>query len=206
MTVKINASLNDSVVLEACRRQGLQRRPFFAEHSANLALRGTVNPCEGPPLVPAHEVRVLFLDAFEGVSLQCRILRVAHGRLDLSLEVGRVWSTRQGDDAVMLEHRGVELIESRVVNVGINDAFAEVVEPNRRADAAKVCECLLVELAPDFRGRFPHGFAERVPAKRERHHEEPRSAVFSGGRLSRVRALSVIDLHLLPQPSSRSGT
>jgi hypothetical protein len=59
------------------------------------------------------------------------------------------------NNTVVFEHRGIEPIELRIINVGLDDAFFEIVEANRARHAAKICEGFLVQFAPDLRRRFP---------------------------------------------------
>ena len=69
IAVEVHRALADAVVLKARRRQRLQERPLLFEHGAHLPLGRAVNARRRPALVPASEVRVLFLDALEASCL-----------------------------------------------------------------------------------------------------------------------------------------
>ena len=53
------------------------------------------------------------------------LLRVADVRLDLPFAIGMADATRQRRDAVVGEHVAVQWIESRVVDVGLDDVEVE---------------------------------------------------------------------------------
>ena len=74
-----------------------------------------------------------------------------HAGLDLALAVGVAHATGQRDYAVVGEHVAVQRIESRVVDVGRDDALAEIVEHDDAWDAAELAEGALVQLRPDTR-------------------------------------------------------
>ena len=139
----------------------------------------------------------MLLDALETPPLQCRLLRIADRRLDLALEIWCVWPAGQRDDAVMLEHFGVERVDLRVVDVGLDDALFEVVESDRARRATEEHERLLVQPAPHLRRRVPNDFTKCVAAVAERHDEQPRPAVLTGARIARQRALAVVNLSFL---------
>src|ERR1700738_2692203 len=120
MAVKMDPPLKNAIVLEARWRQRQQSRAFFLEHLAHLTFGGSVDARGRPSLVPPLEERVLLIDAFEMPPLERRRLRVADGGLDFALEIWRIRSTRQGDDAVMGQHRCVQRVDFRVVNVRLD--------------------------------------------------------------------------------------
>jgi hypothetical protein len=97
----------------------------------------------------------------------------------------------------VLEQLGIERIELRVVDIGLDHALFEVVEPNRVRGAAEIGKAFFVQPAPDFRRRVPHRFLKRVPAVAQGECKEPRAAVFAGARIAGQRAFTVIHLHLL---------
>jgi len=95
------------------------------------------------------------------------------------------------------EHIAVERIERRIVDVGGEDAFFEIVEDDHPHRTTEPTKRTLVELGPDLRARLPHqepdGFA-RVP---ERQDEKPRAAILARLRMTDHRAVAVIDLAFL---------
>ena len=80
-----------------------------------------------------------------------RALRVAHPGLDLGLSVGVAHAAWQRDGAIVGEYVAVQWIERRVVDVGRDDALAQIVEHDDARDAAELAEGALVELRPDAR-------------------------------------------------------
>ena len=206
VTVEVNGSLEDAVVLEPCCRQRQQMRPFLFEHRPHLPFGRAVNARRRPALVPVCEKGVLLVDALEAPPLQSRFLRVSDCRFNFALEIGRVWPARQRDNAVAFEHLGIERVELWIVDVGLDDTLFEVVEPDRRRRAAEIRERLLVQSAPDLTRRFPNGLAEGVATVAQRHHEQPRPTIFAGARVTRQRAFSIVNLRLLARLGFKPAT
>ena len=148
--VEVHGALANAVVFESGQRKLLKERLFLFEHHTDLPFGGAVDARHRPALVPAVEMHVLLLDALETSPLQSRLLRVADLGFNLALEIGRVRPAWQRDHAVVLQHLGVQRVELRIVDVGFEDAFFEVVESDRVRRAAELRERLFVQLAPDL--------------------------------------------------------
>lgn len=196
VAIEMGPPFENAVVLEACCRQWRQSWAFFLEHFAHLTFGGTVDARSRPSLVPPLEGRVLFIDTFETSALERRCLRVTDGGLDLPLEIGRIRSARQRDDAVMGQHRCVQRVDFRV-HVGLDDPLAQVVQPHRLGRSAEVRERRFVQIAPSLRRRVPNRCAIRMTTRSQRHHEEAWATVLSRAWIPRQRAFAVIDLRFL---------
>ncbi len=117
--------------------------------------------------------------------------------LDLPLAIGIADATRECDDAIVREHIAVERIERRVVDVGCEDAFFEIVEdddPHRPTESTK---CALVELGPHLRARVPHEEPDRFAGVAKRQDEETRAPVLARLWMPHHGAVAVIDLAFL---------
>ena len=77
-----------------------------------------------PTFFPAVEIGLSFFQALEAQSLQRRLLRVAHARLDFALTIRILDATRHGNGTVVGEHVTVERIQGGVVDVGDEHALA----------------------------------------------------------------------------------
>jgi hypothetical protein len=64
-----------------------------------------------------------------------RPLRMSDARFDLTLAIGVTDPARQREDAVVGEHVAIDGIERRVVDVGREHAFFEVVEDATRVES-----------------------------------------------------------------------
>ena len=124
-------------------------RALLGKHRGDLALGRAVDAGVGPARFPAIEIGLRRLEALEAQPLQRRLLGVADAGLDLALAIGIADAARQGDRAVVREDVAVQRIERRVVDVGREHAFAEIVEDDHPHGAAQAAKGLLVELGPD---------------------------------------------------------
>ena len=150
----------------------------------------------GPARVPAIEIGLRLVERLEAQPLQRRLLRVADARFDFPFAIGIADATRQRDDAVVREHVAIERIERRIVDVGREHAFFEIVEDDDAHGAAEATKRALVQLGPDLRARLPHQQPHRFARVAERQDEEPRAAVLAGGRVPHHRPVAVVDLRL----------
>ncbi len=86
--------------------------------------------------------------------------------LDFAFAIGIAHPTGQRDRSIVSQHVAIERVEGRIVEVGLQDPFAQIVEddhPNRPAQAA---EGSFVQLGPDLGARAPdqqpNGFARKA--------------------------------------------
>ena len=119
---------------------------------------------------------------------------MADAGFDFAFAIGIADATRQRDDAVVREHVAIERIERRVVDVGREHAFFEVVEDDDLDGAAQPPKRALVQLGPDLRARLPRQQPHRFARVAEREDEEPRASVLAGLRVAHHRPLAVVDL------------
>lgn len=102
----------------------------------------------------------------------------------------------QGDGAVVSEHVAIERVERRVVDVGLQDAFAEIVEHHGASTAAQAAEGLLVEFGPDARAGLEGEQAHGLAAVAEGENKHAGAAVTARVRIADHRPAAVIDLGL----------
>lgn len=116
---------------------------------------------------------------------------------DAPLPIGVRHAGRVGDDAVMGQHRAVDRIELRFVQIGREDAFLQVVEDGITDHPAKISKCLFVKLRPDLLAGFPDHAPEAAPRIAQRHHEQAGPAISAALGIDRRRALAIVDLSFL---------
>src|SRR5690606_3518577 len=131
-------------VAEPLRRQRLETRTLLGEHGQYLTLLATVDPRCRPALLPVLEPGVLRLDRLEPLAVERGTLRVLDRALHRALAVRIADPTGIGDDAVVREHRGVNDVELRLVEIGADDALLQVVEDDVSHGAAERPERLFV--------------------------------------------------------------
>lgn len=119
------------------------------------------------------------------------------------LPIGVRHAGRVGDDAVMGQHRTVDRIELGFVQIGLEDAFLQVVEDDITDHPAKISKCLFVKLCPHLLAGFPDHAPEAAPRIAQRHHEQALTTVSVALGIDRQRALAIVDLSLLAGGNSR---
>src|SRR2546427_8513442 len=116
------------VVAKGLERQRSEMRLYRGERGGDLTLGGAVDTGIGPARLPAVEIRLRLFETLEAQPLERRALGVADRRLDFPLPIRGADTTGQRDDAVVREHIAVERVEGRIVDVGREHAFLEIVE------------------------------------------------------------------------------
>ena len=86
--VQVHRALAVAVVAEGLEGQLAQGGLLLGKHHRDLTLGGAVDARVRPALFPAVEVGLRLFDRLEAQSLERRLLRVAHRRLDLALAIG----------------------------------------------------------------------------------------------------------------------
>ena len=115
--------------------------------------------------MPWIRVRLRLLERLEAQALERRLLRVPNAALDLALPIRVADPGRQRDGAVVPKEIAEERIQDRVVDLRLDDAFAQVVEHDDLRNAAQPAESALVELGPDPRQGLEREQPDRLPAE-----------------------------------------
>ena len=110
--IQMHLALAILVIAERFQRQRQQRGFFFGEHGRYLPLGGAVNARVGPALFPVVQVGLGFLQTFEALSLERRLLGMADAGLDLALAIRIAHAAGQRDRAVVRQHVAVERVET----------------------------------------------------------------------------------------------
>ena len=129
--IEMHGAHAEAVVAKRLDGQRLQRGPLLGKHRGDLALGRAVDARVGPVRLPAIEIGLRLLERLEALAVQRRLLRVADAGFDFALAIGIADATRQPDHAVVREHVAIERIERRLVDVGREHAFFEIVEDDR---------------------------------------------------------------------------
>jgi hypothetical protein len=95
------------------------------------------------------------------------------------------------------QHVPVDGVQFRLVQVGLDDAFLEVVEDHIGCRPAEVAKGLLVQLGPGFLRRVPDHASETAARVAQGHDEQARPAVTVAAGDARQRAFAIVDLRLL---------
>ena len=145
---------------------------------------------------PLFQEGVLLVDGLEAAALQHRVLGVLDRVLDRALAVGVAHPGRVGDDAVVGQHVPVDGVQFRFVQVGLDDAFLEVVEYDVSGGSTEVPEGLFVQLGPSLLRRVPDHAPEAAPRIAQRHHEQAWPPVTVTAGDARQCTFAVVDLGL----------
>ena len=195
--IEVHAARAVAIVAKGLERERLQMRALLRKHRAHLTLGGAVDARVGPARLPLIEVRLRRLNRLEALAAQRRLLRVPDARFHFAFAIRIAHATRQRDHVVVREHIAVERIDGRVIHVGLQHAFAQIVEHDHADRAAEAPKRLFVQFGPDLTAGPPREQPHRFARVAERHHEEPRAAVLPAGRIAHHRPLAVIDLRFL---------
>ncbi len=121
---------------------------------------------------------------------------VSDGGFDFSFSIWIFDPARQGDHAVVGEDVAIEWIQSGVVDVGDEHAFAQVIEHDDTGTTTQSAKRFLVQLGPDARAGAESQQAYCLTAIAEGQHEQSCASIFAGLRIADHRAGAVIDLGL----------
>src|SRR5438445_8418866 len=146
--------------------------------------------------LPMVQISLRFFQALEAFSLERCFLGVSDGGLDFSFSIGIFDPARQGDHAVVGEDVAIEWIQSGIVDVGDEHAFAQVIEHDDTGTTTQSAKRFLVQLGPDARAGAESQQAYGLTAIAERQHEQSCASIFAGLRIADHRAGAVIDLGL----------
>jgi len=143
------------VVTKRLQRQRPERRSLFRKARGDLLLGGAVDTRVRPALFPAIQVRLRLGERAKALAPERCLLCMADAGFHLPFAIGIADATRQGDRAVMRKHITIERIQSGVVDVRREHAFAQIVEHDDSDGAAQTAKRIFVQLGPDLRARLP---------------------------------------------------
>jgi len=138
------------------------------------------------------------VDSVDRAISERRLLGVADPGLYFPFAIRIPDPARQGHHAIVGENISIKGVESRIVDVGNQHAFSQVVEdddPGTRPEAPKR---FLMEFGPDARTRTPHQQTNAFAAVSQGQHEQPGPPVLARLRVADQRAAAVIDLGFFP--------
>src|SRR6516225_1291781 len=87
-----------------------------------------MNACVGPAFFPAIQIRLPFFQALEAHAFERRFFRVANPRFYFPFSIWIADPARQSHYVIMGENIPIQGVESRIVDVGNQHAFSQVVE------------------------------------------------------------------------------
>src|SRR5690606_23561980 len=114
----------------------------------------------------------------------------------LALAVGVANATGHGRGPVVGQHVGVERIGGGVVNVGTEDAFAQIIQHDQAWSSAQSTEGSLVQLRPDARSGPPDQETHGLAAVAESEHEHAGAAIPAATSIANHRPGAVVHLAL----------
>jgi len=144
-----NALLKVSERLEG---QFFKMRLFFQKHLLHLPLGPPMDAERGPALLPVHEPLVLFFNDCKLSPFERCVLRMLDRILDGPFPVGVGNTRRIGDDSVMAKHGGINGIQLRLVDVGLQDTFLQIIQDDVLRASAKVPEGFLMKAGESLFG------------------------------------------------------
>ena len=145
---------------------------------------------------PTIQIGLCFLQTLEAFSFERCLLGMSDGGLDFSFSIGIFDPARQGDHAIVGEDVAIEWIQSGIVDVGDEHAFAQVIEHDDTGTTTQSAKRFLVQLGPDTRAGAESQQAYCLTAIAEGQHEQSGASIFAGLRIADHGAGAVIDLGL----------
>ena len=119
---------------------------------------------------------------------------MADAALDFSFPIRMPDPAGQRHSAIVPEHVAVERVERGIVDVGRENAFAQIIEDNHASDTTQPAKGLLVQFGPGLRTGVEHQQANRLAAVAQSQHEQSRAPILAALRIADHRAVAVIDL------------
>ena len=155
-----------------------------------------MNARVGPAFLPAIQIQLSGFQTFKALTLQRRLLCVADAGFHFAFPVGIADPARHGHGAVVGQYVAIERIQSRIVNVGLEHTFSQVVGNHDSGGAAQAAEGLLVQFGPRAGARMKAKKPDALAAETERQHEQTCAPVLAGLCIADHGAATVIDLRL----------
>ena len=140
------------------------------------------------------EISLGLLQALEALTLERSFLGVSDAGLNFAFSIRVSDSARHSHHAVVRKHIVAERIERGLVEVGLENALAQIVEHHHARAAAEPAKGFLVKLGPDLRTGTKDQQADRLAALAQRHDEQPSAPVLAAFLVAHHRTGAVIDL------------
>jgi len=172
------------ITAERFQRQRQQVWFLFGKHGGHLPLSSAVDARIGPTRLPMVQVSLRFFQTLKPLSFERRFLGMADAGFDLTFSIWVSHPTGHGDHAIVGQQIAIERIERGIVNVRSEHALAQIVEHYNAHAATQSAKRFLVEFGPDARAGTKNEQTNRLAAKAERHHEQPRAAVLAALRFA----------------------
>jgi hypothetical protein len=94
----------------------------------------------------------------------------------------------------MCQHVAVERVEGGIVDIRLQDAFAQIVEHDQASDSAEPAKGLLVQLGPDSSAGGEGEQTNAFTAVAESQYEQPAAPVLASMRVAHQGPVAIIDL------------
>ena len=171
-SIERHGSLGFGEVLHPQQGQGLQVGQLFLEHGPHLAAFAAVDARGRPLGLPVRQEGVLLFDRLEAPALERGGLGVSDSVFDRPLAIGVSYPSRVSHHFVVGQRGGVDRVESGLVQVGLQDAFLQIVQHHIPGRSTEVAPGLLVQLGPDLLARTPDHAAKAAPRVTQRGHKQ----------------------------------
>ena len=193
-SVQMDGSLAVLVIAKRFQRQGQQRGFLFGEHGSHLTFGAAVDALIGPALFPTIKMGLRFGEALEALPFQWRLLGIPDTRFHFALSIRILNPARHGDSAVVSQHVTIERIQTRIVDIGQEYAFLQVVEHHDFGRTTQSTEGLFVQFGPDAGAGMEAQKTDALAAEAERQNEKARTPVLARLRVADHGAGTVINL------------
>src|SRR6516225_500580 len=105
----------------------------------------------------------------------------------------------------MAKYVAIERIQLRVVDVGGQNAFAQVIENHDSRGSAQAPERSFVQFCPYTGAGTEHQQSNRFATRAQRQHEQARASVLAAVGILHHRSRAVVDLALFPRRGFDDG-
>src|SRR3989449_12298 len=183
-------------------RQRAQRRPLdLVEDLERNPLGGPVEAAAGDLHAPAQEMAIAVVHVAEGAAGQGVALGVVNPALfHLAFVLGRPWRTGRGGEAVVLGALAIAALDLRIVEGGVHDGGAEIIEHDAAWNAPEELERRAMQAEPRGDRMIEHDLGVLVAAEGQRHHEDPGPADPPALGIEELAGEAEVDLSLVARP------
>ena len=180
-------------------RQREQRRALEPiEDLEGDLLDGAVEAAAGDLDAPAQEMTIAVVDVAEGAAGQGVALDVVDAALlDLPFVLGRARPTGRDEKAVVLGALAIAALDLGIVQSGVHDRGAEIIEHDPTRHAAEELEGGAMQPQPGLDRLVEDELGVLMPAARQRHHEDPGAAHAAALEIEELAGVAEVHLRLL---------